>query len=184
MHYCAQVLCSLSLPNFFKELFVIISTSSLQSIPGMCSSLAFHFSFCVAKWSHFSVLVLFCFCSAWHYRPFFPAWSASLFCHLGPYPPLVFLLPSFLTFLLLSLLRSFFWSTFAGYSLLNQSMWMECFWKSFSTHSLSMSPPDHWWSVWSMCLILKFDLSSELHINYPPAILTLPDVQEISETLH
>lgn len=80
--------------------------------PWAMPSLPVHLTFHVAKSSHFSALVLFCFCSIQPCWPVFPAWDAFLACHLEHHAPLVFLLLFFLT--LSSFIRSFFWRTFAG----------------------------------------------------------------------
>lgn len=82
-------------------------------------SLPVHITFHVAKSSHFSALVLLCFCSFCSVQPcwpVFPAQDAFLVCRLEHHAPLVFLLPSSLTFLLSSFIRSFSWRTFAGFT--------------------------------------------------------------------
>lgn len=82
--------------------------------PWAMPSLPVHLTFHVAKSSHFSALVLLCFCSIQPCWPVFPAWGAFLVCRLEHHSPLVFLLLFFLT--LSSCIRSFFWRTFAGFT--------------------------------------------------------------------
>ena len=86
-------------------------------------SLAVHVTFHIAKSSHFSALVLLCFCSVQPCWPVFPARDAFLVCRLEHHAPLFFLLPSSLTFLLLSFIISFSWRTFAGFIFFAWPIW-------------------------------------------------------------